>query len=366
MRVSSRIASINTAEPGQLSALDRAGCLPARCRGVALITAVLIISLITVAATAMAARQLLDSRRTGNIMHSDQAYVYALAAEQAVARAMVDFDTDKNVDHAGEEWYALLSQGVPLTMPNGTVIAKIRDVTASFPLNSLVDGATGNPRPQNFRMLQAILETLLTDPPAPELPAAIRDWIDPNADVSAGGAEDLDYLNMDPPYRAANRPLTSLSELRLVAGMKAEDYPKLLASAGGVPLFNTLPGETPININSAPKEVILNLHERIDETIANDIITRREEALDKHTAPYTDANKFFQEVKDKIFVGNITDPAEIKAKNEFKLDADIGVKSDYFEVTTVAQIGKTEVMLHSLLKREDNKVTTIRRGIGVN
>ena len=39
-------------------------------RGVALITAVLIVALVTVVAAAMATRQVLDIRRTENIIHS--------------------------------------------------------------------------------------------------------------------------------------------------------------------------------------------------------------------------------------------------------------------------------------------------------
>ena len=42
-------------------------------RGVALITALLVIALVTAAAVAMASRQQLDIRRTANILQRDQA-----------------------------------------------------------------------------------------------------------------------------------------------------------------------------------------------------------------------------------------------------------------------------------------------------
>ena len=50
-------------------------------RGVALVTALLVVSLATVAAAAMATRLHVDMRRTANLLHSEQAYAYAIAAE---------------------------------------------------------------------------------------------------------------------------------------------------------------------------------------------------------------------------------------------------------------------------------------------
>jgi type II secretory pathway component PulK len=39
--------------------------------------------------------------------------------------------------------------------------------------------------------------------------------------------------------------------------------------------------------------------------------------------------------------------------------------SKYFEVTATAQIGRMQVTLISLLKRDGNKISTIQRSIGV-
>jgi len=55
----------------------------ARQRGVALVTALLVVSLATVAAVAMATRLHVDVRRTGNLLHGEQAYAYAVAAKAA-------------------------------------------------------------------------------------------------------------------------------------------------------------------------------------------------------------------------------------------------------------------------------------------
>jgi general secretion pathway protein K len=330
-------------------------------RGVALITAVLIVSLVTVAATAMAARQLLDIRRTENILHSEQAYVYALAAEEW-ARQVLAHDQDKNVDYEGEDWATLLP---PIPVPGGSIQGGIKDATAAFPINDVVD-AGGQKREPYRKALQRLIDTVLADSFSPDLANAVLDWVDPDQNVSAGGAEDNDYLNLKVPYRAANGPIASVSELRLINNLSADDYAKLVPHDGRAPFINALPIDTPININTAPKEVIMSLHNKIDEQMANDIIKEREDAIKKNQAPYTDVKKFTDEIKDRIFGVNPTDKAIKKQKNDFKFDASLlSVGSQYFEVTAIANIGRTEVQLHSLLKRDGNTVTTLRRGIGV-
>lgn len=330
-------------------------------RGVALITAVLIVSLVTVAASAMAARQLLDMRRTENILHSEQAYIYALAAEEWAKQVLVR-DENKNVDYQGEDWATLLP---PIPVPGGSIQGGIKDATAAFPVNNVVD-AGGEKREPYRKALQKLIDTVLVDSFSPDLANAVLDWVDPDENVSAGGAEDNDYLNKKVPYRAANRPIVSLSELRLINGLSADDYVKLVPRDGRPPFINALPVDTPININTAPKEVLMSLDDKIDGQMADDIIKERDEAIKNHKAPYTDVKKFKEEIKDKIFGVNPTDPKVKKEKDGFEFDASLlSVGTQYFEVTAIANIGRTEVQLHSLLKRDGNSMTTLRRGIGV-
>ena len=51
---------------------------------------------------------------------------------------------------------------------------------------------------------------------ARELSSMLLDWIDPDESRRLNGAESEDYLRRNPAYRAANRPLQSLHELRLI------------------------------------------------------------------------------------------------------------------------------------------------------
>lgn len=94
---------------------------------------------------------------------------------------------------------------------------------------------------------------------AQELIDTWNDWKDPDDNRSLNGAESDDYLDKDPPYRAANRPIQSLDELKLIevwnetffddAGLPNELFWQLSA------LVSTL-HEEKVNINAATPMVL--------------------------------------------------------------------------------------------------------------
>ncbi|MCK4586683.1 MAG: general secretion pathway protein GspK, partial [Gammaproteobacteria bacterium] len=87
--------------------------------GVALITAILIAALVSVIAVAMATRQTLDIRRTGNMLEADQAYMYALGMEELAAQVLVNDQQDTgDVDSLAENWAIPLP---PTTVEGGSV-----------------------------------------------------------------------------------------------------------------------------------------------------------------------------------------------------------------------------------------------------
>ena len=83
-----------------------------RSKGVALITAILITSLVSIAAVAMITRQQLDIRRTQNIIHYDQVYAYLLGAEEWARNSIIqDSSPDK-------DYYPIMPSGPSLAAPN--------------------------------------------------------------------------------------------------------------------------------------------------------------------------------------------------------------------------------------------------------
>jgi general secretion pathway protein K len=115
-------------------------------------------------------------------------------------------------------------------------------------------------------MLNVLLEELGFDfGESRELSSALLDWIDEDDSRRLNGAESEDYLDRDPPYRAANGPLQTLEELRLVEG-----WNKAFFGPGGRPneLFAELASMVSVrhggkvNLNAAPPRVIALLAER--------------------------------------------------------------------------------------------------------
>ena len=203
------------------------------------------------------------------------------------------------------------------------------------------DGSTGA-QSGKARLNQAqfqVLQRLLTGLELkPELAQAIADWIDPDQDPQfPDGAEDSDYNVQNPSYLAANRPMISVSELRLVKGMEPEAYDKL------APLVCALPPGTPLNVNTAPARVLAALVEEKDPKELEDLLEN----------PPADG---YDNVDDFLSAAKLTVDAQLKAQ--------IGIASQHFLLRVEARVGDGRAMLYSILYRDENGVRVLRRGFG--
>jgi len=299
-------------------------------RGVALITAVLITAVIAVAAVAMAAQQKLDVRRTANLIDGERAYTFALGVESWVQQVLVRDRRNNQIDHLGEDW----AQRLPAITVEGAVVGgHLEDLQGRFNLNNLVD--KDKPSAVDVERFQRLLGLLDIDT---NIVFAIIDWIDPDADTSfPNGAEDAEYLRATPPYRAANRPMASASELLLVRGVTADIYQKL------APVVTALPTHTAINVNTAPAPVLMSLGQGITAADAEALI----EARKKDGFP--NVQIFLQQ---EALAG--------RAVNQEGLS----VSSDYFLLDAATQFGRGQTRLYSVLYRANNVVRVVMRGQG--
>ncbi len=300
--------------------------------GVALITAMLITVLATIVAVSMASKQHLDIRRTTNVVEFDQAYLFALGVE-TWARAILERDRrDNAVDHPGEPWSTILP---PIDVEGALVSGWIEDLQGRFNLNNLID-ADGAPRDAEVVRFRRLLGVLSLDE---RLTDAVLDWIDPDADQRfPDGAEDDTYMAMNPPYRAANSPMTHPSELLLVNGFTPEIFEIIR------PHIHTLPGMTTININTATAQVLMSVVEELTESEAEQLIEDRGE-------------EGYQAVQD--FMAH-----PVMAERQLNI-AGIGVASNYFMINGNVRFGRNQVNLHSLVVRgDDARVALVMRSQG--
>lgn len=120
-----------------------------------------------------------------------------------------------------------------------------------------------------------------------ELVNNIADYIDEDSEGLNGGDESAGYSDINEPGLTLppNRPLRTVDELHQVAGMK-DDFYNVLAPR--VTVFGT----KGINVNYAPKEVVLALDESMTDEAADKVIARRN-SNKAGEGPFKDENDFY-------------------------------------------------------------------------
>jgi general secretion pathway protein K len=212
-------------------------------QGLALITAVLVVAIVATVATTLALGEQVWLRQAQNMANRAQAESLRQGALSFAAILLAR--DDSKIDHLGEPWAKPLP---PLPVEDGMLTFAVSDAQGQFNLNNLV--RAGQPSTPDIAMFQRLLTSLGLDP---NLSEALRDWLDIDSIVSAGGAEDIEYLSLPQPYRSANQSLQSVDELRLVKGFTAKTVEKLR------PYVTALPVPTTVNVNTAPEQVLAAL-----------------------------------------------------------------------------------------------------------
>lgn len=216
-------------------------------RGVAVITAILIVAVAASAAAMMLSQQSAMIDQALMVSSRAQADLYAQAGVDWARGVLAeDARRTREVDTLDEGWAQPIAA---LPVDRALVAGSIGDEQGRFNLNNVMNGNT--PSGPDIRMLREILAHVGL---APELAEAIVDWIDADPDLSgSGGAEDAFYLGLQRPYRAANRPMVQLEELYRVRGFDAAAVAKLR------PWVTALPIRTATNVNTAGDIVIAAL-----------------------------------------------------------------------------------------------------------
>lgn len=295
-------------------------------KGVALISMLLVFSIIAVMTSEIALRLYLDIRRSNYFLDDSQARQYALGGE-ALARQMLaqDFETDKENgnDHLQENW----SQRVePFDTERGEIQLVIEDLNSRFNINNLVN-AEGKIDPIQLKVFQQLLTKL-------ELPTQLAlnlaDWLDRDSNPTGFNTEDQYYLLQSTAYRTANRPVTSTSELMAVAGYDPLIVNTLAPYIAALPP-NTGGKQSTVNINTASAPVLSSLHLALN----GERVVRAREGLEQG---FISRENFYSSEL-------VTVPAEL---DENLID----VRSHYFQIWVKARYNERTVYLRSQVFRD--------------
>lgn len=219
------------------------GAMMRQQRGVALITAILIVALVASVASYLAMQNHVRIQQLENLRARAQAELLARAAVDWGRVVLADDISRSSIDDLSEQWATVVP---PQTTDGGRVGGRLFDQQALFNLNNLIWAGTAYPADMaRFRRLLNLLQL------PPDLANALVDWLDTDSVVTyPGGAEDGEYLQKEPPYRAANRLLTDVNELYAVRGFTPQVIARLR------PFVTALPERSALNINTALPEVL--------------------------------------------------------------------------------------------------------------
>ena len=297
-------------------------------RGVAVITAILIVAVAASASTFMLAQQSAMVDQAILLAARAQADHYAEAGLDW-ARGVLAEDGQRagTVDHLGEGWAQPIAA---LPMDRAIVAGAIEDAEGKFNLNNLFAEGRSD---VDYRILQRLLKAL--DLPV-ELADAVMDWIDPDGDLSGnGGAEDAYYLSLPRPYRAANQPMAHVDELYRIRGFDAATVARLKPHVTALPSRK----RTPVNINTASEAVLAAIFDGkvAREQIAERVATRR-------SKPFLSAN----------------DIATWAPRADSRVSTtDLAVKSDFFLVRVQVAQDEVTVAIEALVARAQGGTTTL-------
>lgn len=283
-------------------------------RGSALITALFIMTLVAIAATAMSTRLQLDIYRTRTSINSNKLYL----ASQAVTGWAFAQLSAPNVTRKSSNFPNQLQHIYPAVITKG----RLYDLQAKFNINNVQD--------KNFQLffynllekasdnLTASQRTLIFD--------ATNHWISAYQ-PDRGHDKFLDfYLKQKPPYYPGYQPMQHISEFRLVQGVTATLYQALL------PNLTALPDVTAININTASKTVLQALGNGLNESQVHELLEARGEK-------------------------GITDLSKIVPLLQ-TLDiplAQITIESTYFLSIATTSIDDSQLTVYTLIKRTKNR-----------
>lgn len=296
----------------------------ARQRGVALITAVLIVALATILATRIGFDSALEQRRSAAAMTLDLAFQVGLGAEAWAASFLKeDFDNDATPkrDHFAEKWATPIP---PIPIDGGKIEGRLIDLQGRFNVNNLVTPQRTRNN-EGVRQFTQLLEMLDLEEKWADV---LVDWLDADTEPAPmNGAEDNIYLSQSPPYRSANGPITSISELMALPEFGRERYEKLR------PYITALPIGEPMNVCTAPGVVLDALN---DGTV--------EYGVDPEALARSREQACFPTKQDLATTFN---PQVYQ-----QAEAGLGERSNYFALSALVTIGTTEYSLYSLLYRD--------------
>ena len=220
---------------------------------------VLVNALVLVAALAGVATFLLMRAEGARARHMQtqtaaQITLY-LEAFEALSLSVLDADSAAGaMDHLGEAW-ARADYDVPLD--RGRVAGNIRDLQGLLNVNGLAS-------PSNVLAQESFATLIQRLGLSPALGEAIVEFLSPD-----GPSDTSTYTRQTPAIRPVGGPVLFLDQLRDIPLLSARDFARLR------PYLTALPGNPPLNVNTAPSLVLQSMIPNLTPVITDRLVQSR-------------------------------------------------------------------------------------------
>ena len=310
-----------------------------RQKGIALVSVMAAIAIITAIISALAYRQHIDIGIQGYAIQKNRAILDVLAIENLAAATLLNprRDTDSpQYDYYDESWAEPVED---LELNGGTVKFMIFDAQAKFNINNLNIG--GNNRRHAIEMLKNIFTALeLNDG---KIYQEVTNWVSPDGDIRG---KDRLYLAENEnfnKYHFSNTPMISANELRLMVSLRElEELPDILIEMDDyVAFLPTINELVKINVNTASEVMLLEVVKYFGGEGSFLSIT--------NGRPFANVNSFCRFMK----------------KNRDICARFFDVKSSYFYVYAIVEAGDNRVYSKSLLRVVGDDARVIVRELKV-
>ena len=318
-------------------------------RGAALIIAMLIVSIMSVATMETLQTMRFAARMSVNIEEREQTKLYALGSEAFVTSLLQQLMEQEG---GSQRLRAMLGETIRFPIDGGLIELNASDGGNCFNVNALVMSEEGKgmvANPAKVAQLVTVMEGIgVPTLDANDVVNAVVDWIDSDKRPGFGGAEDDYYMARDTPYRTADQFIVDRTELRSVLGVNKE----LLEALGRLICVRPDQTSTKLNLNTLTFEDAPLLQAYLGEEF--DLQTAQSLIAERPIEGYADAEAFFS-------LGTFASrPVTDEIKQTFVLE------TEFIELD--ARIWRNEAALsgHFTLQiSETGEINTLSRKFGV-
>lgn len=235
--------------------------------GFALILTLVVTALMVAVVVEMIHQVYVDTSISRGFRDGQQASILAESGATGGAKLLQMGLSGRSYTALSDRW------ATPLKLEDaaGSLLITVSEESGKININGLVQ-PNGEYEPFTLAVLQR-LGTRLKLPG--DLWGAVADWIDSDDLPRSGGVETPYYRTLKPAYSASNSKMKTVTELSLIKGCTPDafaaiqPYLTIFSDQAGSPLST-------ININTASKEVLAALDDRIDGRMAERILEERQ------------------------------------------------------------------------------------------